>query len=243
VSAPRRFPLVVPLVRAMPWPATAALLALGVLPAAVTAARGGSDLGGAVVACAVVASAVVAYAFDEQARSVLNASPVASSRREVVRLTLLLGAVAGAALVVASIAGSRDPAALDHLDARLAEATATGALSLAVAALEQRRDGGRTSLGAVLSGPLAVLTISAVASRVPWLPSLGMAPDAGRWWVVAAAASAVAAWYGGDPYRRRRIGRRLFGLAGPPTEGGASAQPIDGDVARRTYLASKPSSE
>ena len=141
VSAARRFPLVVPLVRAMPWPATAVLLALGVLPAAVTAARGGNDLGGAVVAWR---SSRARWSPTRPTSRPGRCSARRRWRRAGGRWCASRCSSApwrGRPWSWRRSGGPR-PAALDHLDARLAEATATGALSLAVAGLEQRRDGG-----------------------------------------------------------------------------------------------------
>ncbi|MET1049227.1 MAG: hypothetical protein ABWZ55_06315, partial [Acidimicrobiales bacterium] len=113
-------------------------------------------------------------------------------------LALLL-VIVGATVV--AIAEERDPDALAHWSARLAELAATAGLGLAVAAHGTRREVDSAPEVGALAGPLTLLVVSALAVRLSWLPSIGMTEDAGRWWQVAAVAGAVAVWQSRDPYR------------------------------------------
>jgi hypothetical protein len=185
----------------MPVPLVAGVLALAAMPAVVTAARGGEELGSAVVAAGVVAGAVAAFAVQEPAGAIASACPVSS----ISRLALRLGALASAALLIAplvvAVASAADADATADRSARLAEFAATSGLALGAAATAARRGAEAAAIGGACFGPLCVLTATALSYRFEWLPALGVAADAARWWLVAAIAWTVALWASRDPYR------------------------------------------
>jgi hypothetical protein len=192
------------LVRALPWPTAGGLLCLGVVPTALTLARGHSDLAGAAVAAGLIIPPAIAYAFDDPARVVLDATPIPPSHRSALRGVPLVVSVAAMIAAVAIVIITADPAGYGPVRARLAEAAATGALSLAAAAAAHRSGAAEVSPGVVALGPLAVLIVSALSARWPWLPSVGHADHASRWWLLTGPAVALTGWAGRDPYHRRR---------------------------------------
>jgi hypothetical protein len=196
------------LVRALPWPIAGGLLWLGVMPTALTLARGGHDFAGAAVAAGLIVPPAIAYAFDEPARVVLDATPIPPPHRSALRSVPLLVNVAAILTAVAVVMITADPAGYGPIRARVAEATATGALSLAAAAAAHRSGAAEVSIGAVAVGPLTVLLVSALSARWPWLPSVGRAQHATRWWLLTGPAVALTAWAGRDPYHRLRMGPR-----------------------------------
>jgi hypothetical protein len=191
------------LVRALPWPTAGGLLCLGVVPTALTLARGHSDLAGAAVAAGLIVPTAIAYAFDDPARVVLDATPIPPRRRSALRGLPLLVSVAAMITAVAIVMNTADPAGYGPVRARLAEAAAAGALSLAAAAAAHRSGSAEVSVGVVALGPLTLLIVSALSVRWPWLPSVGHADLATRWWLLTVPAIALTGWASRDPYHRR----------------------------------------
>jgi hypothetical protein len=190
-----------PATRSIPAGLVAGVLGLAIAPAVVTVAKGGSELGAALVAACVIGGAVAAFAATEPVQEIASAAAFSAIWRLGLRLVALASGVVIAAAFVAVITHRSDASALDDPSARLAELAATSGLALAAASIGTRRGWEAATLGGAVFGPLCVLTASAFAYRFDWLPSIGIAADASRWWQVAAVAWITAAWASRDPYR------------------------------------------
>jgi hypothetical protein len=178
-----------------------AVVALGVLPAAVTVARGGTDLSTACVAAAVVGGAALAHAVDDPDDGVLVASPTPRWARRSLRLLLACAfVVAGWAVVAVLVALST--ATAPPLADRVVEALAAGGIAVAVAASARQRYGiDPAALAGGAAGVVSVLTVTVLSLRLDWLPRLGGGPHHGRWWIGGIGGWSVAAWEARDPAR------------------------------------------
>lgn len=191
--------------RVVPWTAVAGWCLLGAAPVVVALARNVADLTIPTTAAALVLGAAAGTGLDDPAHATVAAVPVPLSERRLVRLGWVLVAVAATALVLATAIAARDArveATALHLAAL---AVATGATSVAIA--------GRTSPDVAHGTPgvagsggalLCVVTLSALAQRVDWLPNPADSGHTGRWWLVAAAASLAALGSFRDPAARTR---------------------------------------
>ncbi len=182
--------------------AVAALGIMAALPALVTRARGGSDLTLALQAAALFAGAGAGFAADDQAANILAPSPTPLVARRALRavgVALVLMAGFGSALVLAATAGGPPVALAGPLAVLVAAAGTAAALASAAAGDGPMAPGVSSALGAVL----ALATLSSVAERWSWIPSLARPEFDRRWLFVAGAGALVALVRSRDPARRR----------------------------------------
>ena len=194
-------------VRTIPRPVVG-IACVAALPTLVIAARGGEDFSGALTAASLIAGSAPATPPTTQP---LRRSP---RRRPHLRhgeyargllIALILGTGWTAAVVTADRVGATPP----EVSMRLAELFAAAAVSAAFAS--RARTDAPVNIGAAAAAAslLAVVTVSALASRWPGLPTLRTTPAHDRWWLVAAASLAIAGWSSRDPASRFRIDRSV----------------------------------
>ena len=187
-------------------PVVAAVALLAALPALITRARGGHDLTGALQVAALLTGAGAGFAADDQAASILAPSPTTLLARRALRevsVVLVLLAGATVALVLAATAGGPPVAVSGALAVLAAAAGIACALAAGAPTDAALAPGLSSALGAVLT----LGTISALAERWPWVPTLARTDFDRRWLVLAAVGSIVALVRSRDP-----AGRRLPGL-------------------------------
>ena len=184
-------------------PAVVVLAALAVLPALVTRLRGGHDLTLALQAAAVFAGSGAGFAADDQAANLLASSPTPLLARRAFRAVgvgVVLAAGAGLALVLAGTAGG-PPVALAGPFAVLAAAAGTAA---ALASVDPTDVALAPGVSSALGAVLMLATLSSLAERWSWAPSLARPEFDRRWLVMAGAGLLVALVRSTDPARRRR---------------------------------------
>ncbi|QQS23752.1 MAG: hypothetical protein IPM43_09945 [Actinomycetota bacterium] len=186
-------------VRSLPWPEVAVVLALATAPTLLVAVRHGRSPDDALLFWMVVAGAVFGFAFDEPARAVLDAVATPLARRTIARLAVLAVAIGVSGLAVVLVVRI-DGGSLTPARAQAPALLAVIALSCAAASVGRRRGADRVSLGEAAVGPMAVLVASGLAQRYPWLPTIIDDRLAHRWLIPALAAFALAAWNTRDPY-------------------------------------------
>lgn len=176
-------------------------VALGAVPAVVIVARGFPVEAVPVFVVALAAGASLGWAVDEPPSELLTPLPISSPTRLAMRIVCVAVVAAPTALgLLLLVTGARMPAG--WLD-RVPEATAAGALALAVGLVAARRGERAASPVAVTAGALGVLVVGALAFRWPAVfPAVGGGPVHTRWWLVAAAGVAVAVRAGRDAGRR-----------------------------------------
>ncbi|MGH3475130.1 MAG: hypothetical protein ACRDOT_09490 [Aeromicrobium sp.] len=174
---------------------------LGAAPLLVTLARGRAVGTTSVVALALAAGAALGWAVDDPAAETLDALPVPTTTRRMLRML-------GVATVAAVVAGLGLVALIvvDELPGEsfglLPETSAAAALALAVGLVAVRRGERTPSPIAVAGGVLAVLVVAGLALRWPTIvPALGGGAVHGRWWLIVGAALVVAVRAGRDPGR------------------------------------------
>lgn len=197
--------------RVIAWGRVAGWSVVGVLPAAVAAARGVDDLSIPVTVTAIVLGAGVSLGLDDAAETTIAAVPTPRGIRRatrLVRVALVLAAAAALTATVVAVSGGQVVLDLGHL---VALAAATSAAALAIACRLPSDGGHRTIGGAGSAGALlGVLGVAVLSLRLTWLPMPGDVADTRRWWLVAAALAVAALPTFDDPARRpyRRHGRR-----------------------------------
>ena len=191
--------------RVVPWAGVVGWCLLGAAPVVVALARGLEDLTIPTTAAALVLGAAAGTGLDDPAHATVAAVPVPLSRRRLVRLGWVLVAAAATALVLATAVAASD-ALVETTPLHLAAlAVATGATSVAIAG-RTSPDVAHGTQGVAGSGGalLCVVTLSALAQRVDWLPNPADGGHTGRWWLVAAGASLAALGSFRDPASRAR---------------------------------------
>lgn len=199
---PRRWPVaLLATARAMPR-SPVALAVLSFVPVAVVAVRGGDDFGIALSASAVIAGAGLGYAADDPAAPTLESSPTSLAARRTLRVVLvaaMLGAAWAAAALIAQQRGTPPP----DISASAAALFATAGISAAFAARARTDAPVTVGANAVVVAVLGVVTISAVATRWPVLPTLADGSNPARWWWVTASGMVIACWSSRDPAASR----------------------------------------
>jgi hypothetical protein len=186
--------------RAIPLRSLGVVSLLAVTPTVMTVVRAGHDVRLALVAAAVVGGAGLAYAIDDDAESLLAASPTSLANRRAARLAaaLVLSLVSwGIALAVVGSAGLSTDGRLAGL---AAEALAASGVAVAIAATVRRELGlDHTGLVGASAGVTAVLFLTLMSMRYSWLPRVGESGSTGRWLWVALAGWATVGWASRDP--------------------------------------------
>lgn len=184
-------------------PVVVVLAALAMLPALVTRLRGGHDFTMALQAAALFAGSGAGFAADDQAANILASSPTPLVARRAFRamgVCVVLATGAGLALVLAVTAGG-PPVVLAGPLAVLAAAAGTAG---AVASVDPTDVALAPGVSSALGTVLALVTLSSLAERWSWAPSLARPEFDRRWLVVAGAGLLVALARSTDPARRRR---------------------------------------
>jgi hypothetical protein len=196
-----------PTMRALPVRSIVAMSALAATPAVVTAARGGHDFGAAVIAAGLFAGAGVGYALDDDAATLLAASPTSLARRRAVRVGLAAAVLAIGWAVAFTVRAVGDETVGQSTVGLLIEAATAASFALAIAASGLVERPGFASSITSLAG---VLTVTALSFRYRWLPELGPSAHHNRWLWLGGAALAVAAWSSRDPASTHHLLRGFF---------------------------------
>jgi hypothetical protein len=172
-------------------------------PTLITLLRGGQNLALAVAAAALIGGAGIALGVDDDAEVLLAASPTPLAARRALRVAIA-AAIVGVGWVVVIVVGEQ-AALLDHarLDDVAVEALAAAGVGVAGAVGAQRWFANdNPGVAGVAISAVSLLTITALSTRLPALPAIGLDRHHDRWLWVAAAAWGAAAWLSRDPARR-----------------------------------------
>jgi len=198
-----------PLVRAMWRTPVLGVAILVAAPAVYAAARGNDDLSFPVTLAVIAGAASVGFAVDDPAEAILTPCPIPRASRRWVRAGLIAITVAASWAVVA-VSSHAAGYQLGPVRSRLAETTATAAISLAFAARAARSGSDSAGLVAVTGTLLALGTFSGLSLYLTWLPQLGHPLHTTRWWIIAALGALAAWWWSRDPSARRPILDKSF---------------------------------